>query len=108
MKNQLEYDNLRKYIPYVIEINEENNTYYIMNRDYEYIGLDIKSISKEGDFKRTYLFNDGCPPWKYYRRKYVINVENLIDIIHKYNKLSLDKVCLNMHDNTQTLLNTKK
>lgn len=108
MNYQLEHDNIRKHIPYVIEINEENNTYYLINRDYEYIGLNVKSISQEGIFKRTYLFNDGCPPWKHYRKKSTVDMDNLINIIHKYDELSLNKVCLNMNDKTKKLLNTGK
>jgi hypothetical protein len=57
---------LRKRIPYVLDIYE-NEVYYI-NRDYEYIGLDTKVLSTiredSNDFKRTYIYNDGSKPWE--------------------------------------------
>lgn len=57
-----DYDSfLRKYTPYVIRW-DMNHNYYIVNRDYEYIGFNSKSI----DFNRegqAYLFNDGNKPW---------------------------------------------
>ena len=52
---------IRKYIPYCITW-DINNDYYIVNRDYEYIGLNCKVIDCK--FKGTcYLFNDGTTPW---------------------------------------------
>ena len=36
------YKSLREYIPYLIEISEDNR-YFMINRDYEYIGLNTKS-----------------------------------------------------------------
>ena len=52
---------LRKYIPYVIRW-DINNNYYIVNRDYEYIGLKSKSIQYDKG-GQAYLFNDGNKPW---------------------------------------------
>ena len=88
---------LRKYIPYVIRW-DINNNYYIVNRDYEYIGLNSKSI----DYTRksqSYLFNDGNKPWD--------NRNDYIIFCNEYKKIIKDnslKECLNMHNSTATIL----
>jgi len=87
---------LRKYMPYCIEW-DINKNYYLINRDYEYIGLNSKSI----DFMRTnrkYLF-DGYN---------LLNRENYIIFYDKYNntvKENLLKECLNMHENSFRIIN---
>ena len=87
---------LRKYIPYCIRW-DINNNYYILNRDYEYIGLNTKSI---GDYTGClYLFNDGNKPWN--------NKNNYIRMCNQYKKIINDnslKECLNMHNSTETML----
>jgi hypothetical protein len=88
---------LRKYIPYVIRW-DINNNYYIVNRDYEYIGLNSKSI----DYTRkgqAYLFNDENKPWDN-RNNYITFCNEYIKII-KENSL---KECLNTHNSTATIL----
>ena len=88
---------LRKYTPYVIQW-DINNNYYIINRDYEYIGLNSKSI----DYKcegRAHLFNDGNKPWD--------NRNDYIRFCNEYKKIIKDnslKECLNMHNSTATIL----
>lgn len=88
---------LRKYIPYVIRW-DINNNYYIVNRDYEYIGLNNKSIdyTREG---QSYLFNDRNKPWD--------NRNDYIRFCNEYKKIIKDnslKECLNMHNSTATIL----
>jgi hypothetical protein len=88
---------LRKYIPYLIRWDDINN-YYIVNRDYEYIGLNSKSIdyTEKGE---SYLFNDGNKPWD--------NMNNYIRFCNEYKKIIKDnslKSCLNMHNSTATTL----
>lgn len=87
--NKKYYDEsyLRKYIPYLIRW-DDNNNYYMLNRDYEYIGLNTHSI--DYNIKgQCYLFN-GNTPWH--------NTKNYADFTNKYNKTlndnSLQK-CLN-------------
>lgn len=88
---------LRKYIPYLIRW-DINNNYYIVNRDYEYIGLNSKSI----DYTRggqSYLFNDGNKPWD--------NRNNYIRFCNEYKKIVNDnslKECLNMCNSVKTIL----
>ena len=88
---------LRKYIPYVIRW-DINNNYYIVNRDYEYIGLNSKSI----DYKRkgeAYLFNDGNKPWD--------NKTDYIRYCNEYTKCVKENSlndCLNSHNSTATIL----
>lgn len=88
---------LRKYIPYVIRW-DINNNYYIVNRDYEYIGLKSKSIKYETGGE-AYLFNDGNKPWDN-RNNYIRFCNEYIKII-KENSL---KECLNTHNSTATIL----
>lgn len=57
---------LRKLLPYIIEFNKVTKEYYLINRDYEYVGFDnihyIK-FEKPNDWSRIYLFN-GVLPWR--------------------------------------------
>ena len=91
-------DKIRYYLPYIIEYNLDD--YYFINRDYSYIELNCKSLEKNSDFKRIYLFNDGNKPWdkksNYY--KYLDNLNQVL--INK--KLTN---CLNKCDKTEFLLN---
>lgn len=92
-----DYIYLRKYLPYVIRSNI-NDDYYILNRDYEYIGLNTKSITS--DIKENiYLFDDGSKPWD--KKQYWIKYVNLIRKTIK--DRSLNK-CLNTDQNTVLLL----
>jgi len=92
-----DYKFLRKYIPYLIRW-DINNNYYIINRDYEYIGLNSKYIDyMKGS--QAYLFNDGNPPW--------YNKNDYIRFCNKYKKIIEDnslKECLNIHNTTATIL----
>lgn len=88
---------LRKYTPYVIRW-DINNNYYIVNRDYEYIGLNSKSIEHTGECQ-AYLFNDGNKPWD--------NRNNYIRFCNEYKKIINEnslKECLNKHNSTTTIL----
>lgn len=92
-----DYDTyLRKYIPYCVSWNI-NNDYYILNRDYEYIGLNTKSIIYENK-GQSYLFNDGTTPWS--EKQHFIKMCDKLKIIIKENCL---KECLNPH-NLNTIL----
>lgn len=88
---------LRKYTPYLIRWNKENN-YYILNRDYEYIGLNVKYIEydKKG---QSYLFNDGSVPFE--------DKQNLIKMCNEYKKIikknELNE-CLNENKFTQNII----
>ena len=92
---------LRKYIPYVIRW-DINNNYYIVNRDYEYIGLKSKSIEYETIIGKAYLFNpswQGNKPWD--------NRNDYIRFCNEYKKIIKDnslKECLNPHNSTATIL----
>ena len=88
---------MRKYTPYVIHWDDDNN-YYIINRDYEYIGLNSKSINYEHKGSQ-YLFNDGNKPWN--SKNDYIRYRNEYKKIIKENSLN---ECLNMHNSTKTIL----
>jgi len=86
---------LRKYTPYVIRWNTENN-YYILNRDYEYIGMNTKSIE---ELNSEALFNDGTKPWE--------EEQHLIKMLNNYEKIIKEKElkeCLNKNEFTQNIL----
>ena len=87
---------LRKYIPYVIRW-DINNNYYIVNRDYEYIGLNSKSIdyTREGE---ACLFNDGNKPWD--NRNNYIRLIKIIDCFIFYNELDVLKYRLSILNET--------
>lgn len=95
-KKELEVE----YLPYVVEIKEDN-TFYIMNRKYEYIKLNVKSIENHGT--KTYLFNDGNNPFCG-KLDSKINKNNLKEIIKKYHELTDGKICLNMDNNSSSIL----
>jgi len=88
---------LRKYIPYVIRWNA-NKDYYILNRDYEYIGINSKSIDDKCKGQEN-LFDDATKPWD--------NKNNYTRLCIKYKKIIKDNSlndCLNMHNSTETIL----
>ena len=75
-----------------------NNNYYIVNRNYEYIGLKSKSIEYETG-GQAYLFNDGNKLWD--------NRNDYIRFCNEYKKIIKDnslKECLNTHNSTATIL----
>ena len=90
--NDILYDYLylRQFIPYIIEFNKTK--FYILNRDYEYIKLNTKTIHKDDTFERKYLFNNQTTCWTN-DKKY--NNKMLNEIIHKYNIYTKNKECLN-------------
>jgi hypothetical protein len=82
---------IRKYTPYLIRW-DINSDYYILNRDYEYIGFDTKCIKYE--YKgESYIFDDCNKPWN--DKKYYIKMCNKYKEIIKENNL---KKCLNLND----------
>ena len=97
-KKYYDYDSfLRKYIPYVIRWNA-NKDYYIINRDYEYIGMNSKYIDDKFKGEEN-LFNDGTQPWD--------NKINYTTLCIKYKKIIKDNSlndCLNRHNSTKTIL----
>lgn len=96
--NNIVYDEdyLREYIPYLIEVNSDNE-YYIINRDYEYIGLNTGYIKTNNiSWKRIYIYDDGKKPWS--------NTKTFIEYKTKLKDLIKNKVCLNMNENTSKII----
>ena len=90
---------LRKYTPYMIEIND--NEYYLYNRDYQIIDKYEKIYSIENwKGKRIYLYNDISNP---IRRIFYPKLLN--DMISKYNSTTSNMTCMNMNENTCHILN---
>jgi hypothetical protein len=95
--NNVKYlrEDLRKQLPYIIEFNKNTKDYYLLDRDYMYIGYEnIKNLQEIepnldiNDYERIYLYNDGCQPW--YGKKYLIKY---IDKL--YNEQSILNNCKN-------------
>ncbi len=104
--NETKYERkyLRKNLPYIVEFNRKSKDYYLINRDYEYIGYDnVKSLTKiETDIDKTksdygydkiYLYNDGCKPWN--DKQYMIDyIKNYLTEINKLNNCKNDNFSL--------------
>jgi hypothetical protein len=103
--NTIKYDYLflRKYTPYMIEIND--NEYYLYNRDYQIIDKNEKIYSIENwKGKRIYLYNDDTNPIRSSNTKKEM-VKMLNDMKSKYNSITLNMKCMNMNENTNMILN---
>jgi hypothetical protein len=90
---------LRKYTPYLIRSNKDDD-YYILNRDYEYIGLNCKIINEE-EKNSHYLFKDGERPWE--------DKNDYVKYCNKYKKTLLSnslKKCLNNHKFSSFILSS--
>ena len=100
IKDDFGYKHLRKNIPYVIEINTNTKEAYLLNRDYEYIDLNTKSLrdicEDYEDFEREYLFNDGSKPWE--------DENNLKKIFMKLKKYLEETQILNMNEKITNLM----
>lgn len=92
-----DYDFLRKYTPYCIRW-DINKDYYIVNRDYEYINLNCKSIEYEQEGS-SYVFNDGNKPWD--------DKHNFIRFCNEYKRIINDNSlneCINTNHFTTMIL----
>lgn len=109
--NYYEIDYIRKYIPYQIEQNSINE-YYLLNRDYEYIGInndeDNRFIkrnpqydNKNIEWTRTALYHD-------VNRPYDGTKKDIQLYINRYNEIIKNKLCLNKLNETYELLNILK
>lgn len=90
---------VRKYIPYLIRWNNDND-YYILNREYEYIGLDTKYINYEQK-GYLYTFNDSNPPWN--------SKNNFLNMYIEYRRIIKDnslKKCLNPNSLTEKIISS--
>lgn len=89
--NNIRYEKeyLRKSLPYIIEFNDKTKDYYLINREYEYIGYNIKNVKEIEEFSnklpidfkyvRIYLYDDGTKPWNH--KKYMIKyIEKYLEI----------------------------
>jgi hypothetical protein len=97
--NDMLYDlqYIKKYVPYNIRSNDEY--YYMLNRDYEYIGINTKSV----DFKfnyNEYVYGDKNTCYN------IININNngFKNIIKKFTEIAKNKICLNPNDETNKLM----
>ncbi len=100
-----DYSFLRKYTPYVIEINDNNN-YYLYNRDYQIIDKNEKKYYIENfKGKRIYLYNDNSNPIRPSHTKEKMK-KLLNDMNSKYKNITINKICLNMNEYTYDILNS--
>jgi hypothetical protein len=88
---------LCKNLAYVLEYHELTKDYYLLNRDYEYIGYDnIFTLEKLGEtitsgWKRIYLYDTDTKPWE--------GKKKLISYIKKY-ETERQTLSLNQHKNS--------
>lgn len=81
---------IRLNIPYIIEYNTDTRDYYMINREYSYMGYDnIKTLDKLGEddskFIRIGLYGDGSKPWN--GKKHLLNyLQQYLSIIKTLNK----------------------
>lgn len=95
-----EYKYLRKYLPYCIEYTDDS--YYIINRDGTYIGLDVQdNPSKEKNWKKCYLPDYGSTAWG---SQPIHCHKNLKKITKMYNDITSNKLCMNPNDRTQEII----
>ncbi len=89
----------RSFFPYIVEfVNDEE--YYFLNRDYEYIGLDTKKPPHtSGTMNRVYIFNDGNPPWDTEKQK-----KNYKELCLKVRDITGRKTCLNPNQHIDRVL----
>ncbi len=108
---------LRENIPYLIESNNDDE-YYIVNRYYEYIGLNTKvnpkwKLDETTKWNKIYMYNDGSSPlngdetiekFKYYEIKSHDTTKEFKQCFDKYKQLTKDKRCINNNDTLTKLL----
>ena len=96
-----DYDYLKKYSPYCIDIND-NGEYYMLNRDYKIITTEEGSIKDFTTKERIYLHRGNETPWAY-------NTEEEIKMLYqkvlsKLNKTTINKICKNENQHTSIIL----
>jgi hypothetical protein len=94
---------LRLYIPYIILYN--NTHFYILNREYQFIGLNTQVSYSKNSFLTYQLFKDNSTCWT---DDFETNFINLSNIIHKYNSITKNKICLNPNEETTKIFNILK
>ena len=98
---EFDYDYLKKYSPYCIDIND-NGEYYMLNRDYKIITTEEGSIKDFTTKERIYLHRGNETPWAY-------NTEEEIKMLYqkvlsKLNKTTINKICKNENQHTSIIL----
>ena len=95
--NRLNYDKqyLREHLPYIISENNYQE-FYMINRDYEYIGMKTKSIDTNNTWTRIYLFNDRTCPWH--------GKTNFTKYNKKLKQIITNQTCLNPNTITEMIL----
>jgi hypothetical protein len=95
---------LKKYAPYLIRWTAEND-YYVLNRNYEYIGLNTKAIAGDtnGDI---YIFRAGTEPWRGKMHMIAMTTEYEKTIKEHVKENGLQK-WLNPNEFTQNILSLK-
>lgn len=96
-----DYLYLREFIPYVIEYNQDS--FYTINRDYVYIGINTKCNPDENrKWERLCLFNDNNPCWIYNNK--IESEKNFLKIKTQFKDITKNKKWLNLDINTEQLI----
>lgn len=88
---------IKTYLPYYLEINNELNQFYIINRYHDYISP-INEIWNYKKTKREKLYNESTAPW--INNNFCPNL-----YINLYNQLTNGKKCMNLNPNTIEIFN---
>lgn len=91
---------MRKVMPYCLAINSKTNEVYYVNRDYEFINLNTKSLidlrEDYMDFKKIWVYNDDSKPW--------LSIKNYRHASNEIERLTFNKKILN-NNGFRTYLN---
>jgi hypothetical protein len=90
---------LREYLPFCIEMKDDQ--YYMLNKNYTYIGMPTKTPPVLCNAKEIYLFdNESCPLNE--RRHHSKTM--LASVIRRFVRVTTGKKCLNNHAQTALLI----
>jgi len=93
-----DYDYLKKYTPYCININ--NDEYYMLNRDYN--GINTDNAYTLVDRKQIYLHKGSECPWAYDKEEEIKELYN--KLLETLKKTTTNKICLNENKHTNIIL----
>lgn len=93
-----DYDYLKKYTPYCININDDE--YYMLNRDYK--GITTDDAYTIMDYKQFHLHKGGECPWAYHKEEEIKVLYS--QLLAKLKEITTYKICLNENKHTNIIL----
>jgi hypothetical protein len=92
---------LRLFTPFRISINDKENSFYMVNKDNQHIGICKTSDLLTIDRTEELLDKDDYPPWSRYQDKREITLKKMEE---RFFKITSGLKCLNMNANTFHIL----